>query len=467
MKTYRNAASKTGRFVFYLALMAGGAIFGAMSGVFVETAEAADEKHILNDSTGGDCSQIGIWSAQELTCTVTTDTLYEIYIDSDGITLDGNGHTLTGAGVHENNDAITVTGRTGVTVKNFILQHFNYGIHLISSHNSTVTNNISTANEAAGISLSHATGNTITGNTISNVNSDTGICIGYASSNNHLSANTITDADRGIYLHDLSNSNTITENTMSRNLNALTLYDSDSYNTITGNILTGNATAVHLHRSSNYNILSGNTISDNDSGLYMSDGASFNQVYQNNFINNSNQALVSGGSGNEFHLPFPAGGNYWSDYDTPDESCNDLDSDGNCDSPRFFNGGQDDLPAINQNAWVCTTPVLSLDLPGAAYWDNFADFQNQQLSIDWRITNNGGVVVRGLDLIANYHSGGVVTTSQLPISIGNLAANGGSKTVTVKSHVPVGLGSFRSTVFIEAEDSCGTSYYFPGRPPEV
>lgn len=322
-------------------------MFGCISDVAVKTAEAGEQKYIRNDSTGGDCTQIGIWNAENLTCTLTADYTHQIIIDSDGITLDGNGHSLTGSSTHENNDAVTVTRHNGITIKNFVLQNFNYGIHLDDARGNTVANNVSISNEAAGISLRNATNNTLTGNRISNNNSDTGICLGYGSSNNILSSNTTTDAHRGIYLHDLSNSNTITENTLSHNLNALTLYDSDSNNTITGNILTENTMAIYLHGKSNNNILSSNMISNNDSGLYLSDGASFNQVYQNKFLNNSNyQVSVSGGGGNLFHLPFPAGGNYWSDYDTPAESCDDLNSDGICDDPYLFNSGQDSLPVV-------------------------------------------------------------------------------------------------------------------------
>jgi len=345
VKTCCKASSMTGRFVLIVAILAGGAMFGCNPDVALETAE---QKYVRNDSTGGDCTQIGIWNAENLTCTLTADYTYRIIIDSDGIILDGNGHSLTGAGTNENNDAITVTRHNGITIKNFVLQNFSYGIHLDDAHGNIVANNVSVSNEGAGISLRNATNNTLTGNRISNNNSDTGICIGYSSSNNIISSNSTTDADRGIYLHDFSNGNTITGNTLSRNLNALTLYDSDSNNTITDNILTENTMAIFLHGNSNNNILNSNTISNNGIGLYLSDGASYNQVYKNKFLNNSNfQVSVSGGVDNLFHLPYSTVGNYWSDYDTPAESCNDLHSDGICDDPYLFNGGQDNLPATS------------------------------------------------------------------------------------------------------------------------
>lgn len=54
-------------------------------------------KFIKDNATGGDCSTIGIWDSSTKTCTLTKDLNETIQIDSDGITVDGNGHTSTGS----------------------------------------------------------------------------------------------------------------------------------------------------------------------------------------------------------------------------------------------------------------------------------------------------------------------------------------------------------------------------------
>ena len=74
---------------------------------------------IVNDTTGGDCTQIGIWDAATKTCTMTTD-IYEpnfswvpgfqwpewISLDS-GVTLDGNGHLVQNGNLyHPANHAV-------------------------------------------------------------------------------------------------------------------------------------------------------------------------------------------------------------------------------------------------------------------------------------------------------------------------------------------------------------------------
>ena len=79
--------------VFFVAL-----VFALASSFFATPAGVqAAEWHIQDNATGGDCSSIGTWDAQTKTCTLTQDLSQGIIIDSDNITLDGNGRTVTGA----------------------------------------------------------------------------------------------------------------------------------------------------------------------------------------------------------------------------------------------------------------------------------------------------------------------------------------------------------------------------------
>ena len=100
-----------------------------------------------------------------------------------------------------------------------------------------------------------------------------------------------------------------------------------------------------------------NTLSNNYFGLTLFQSTG-NTVYNNNFI--SNAQTYANWSGNIFNLAAPTGGNYWSDFDTPEEGCNDLNGDGFCDAPyNFCCSGQDNLPLTTQ-ATVVPEPVSSI-----------------------------------------------------------------------------------------------------------
>ncbi len=100
-----------------------------------------------------------------MTCKLNTDLTETIQIDSDGITLDGDGRTstgsITGSGVY-------LPGRTGVTVKNINIKNFTNGILL---DNNSINNNVSgnnASNNDGGIYLDNSSNNTLSGNNISN-----------------------------------------------------------------------------------------------------------------------------------------------------------------------------------------------------------------------------------------------------------------------------------------------------------
>jgi parallel beta-helix repeat protein len=136
------------------------------------------------------------------------------------------------------------------------------------------------------------------------------------------------------------------------------------YVTVKNCVVSGFWNGIYLGSSSS-NTLTNNTANDNNYGIYI-DRSIGNEVYNNNFINNTTQAYVYGGSGNKFYLDKPDGGNYWSDWTSPNN-----DGDGFVDSPYVFTVGQDNLPWVLQDGWknpVVLTQVLigmvkELDLP--------------------------------------------------------------------------------------------------------
>jgi hypothetical protein len=113
--------------------------------VFIQPGKST--KFIKDDATGGDCSSIGIWDSATKTCTLTTDLNETIQIDDDGITLDGNGHTLTGS---YTGGGVYFYKKTEITVKNLNIKNFGAGIYLRESNNNTISN-INNSDNSYGI----------------------------------------------------------------------------------------------------------------------------------------------------------------------------------------------------------------------------------------------------------------------------------------------------------------------------
>jgi parallel beta-helix repeat protein len=67
---------------------------------------------------------------EDLTCVGTA-----LVIGADGITLDLNGHTITGSGTGE---GVLISGRSGLTVKNGTISNFASGVRILDSSNVTI-----------------------------------------------------------------------------------------------------------------------------------------------------------------------------------------------------------------------------------------------------------------------------------------------------------------------------------------
>jgi len=272
---------------------------------FIQT--QASTKFVKDDTTGGDCSSIGIWDLLTKTCTLTTNVYETIQIDSNGITLDGNGYTIIGTGAgYYRYSSVYLSSRTGVTIKNLNVTKFTVGIHLSDSSNNTLIGN-TVYDNSSGIRLIRASS-------------------AWYSSNNTLIGNTVSNNSYGIEINSSSDS------------------------TFRDNTVRNNSYGIYL-TSSARNTFTNNTVSNNSYGVYFQYTNNIQTFYNNNFQNNTIQAKVSGGSGNVFNLAAPIGGNYWSDYDTLVEGCSDANSDSFCDSPYVFTGGQDNLPWVRQDGW--------------------------------------------------------------------------------------------------------------------
>ena len=206
---------------------------------------------------GGDCNTIGVWDAKRLKCTLKFDIIGNIEITGDGITLDGAQHTLTGDGT---GTGVLLVGRTGVTVKNVIVENFHTGIFLDESDGNTLTRNTANSN-VVGIRID-SNSNTLTGNT-ANSNDIVGIGLTNGATGNTLTGNTANSNDfNGIGLDEGSNSNTLTSNTANSNdVNGIVIFTDNNIlqkNTASFNLFNGFRLSFDINTT-----LKGNTANSN------------------------------------------------------------------------------------------------------------------------------------------------------------------------------------------------------------
>lgn len=182
--------------------------------VFIQPRKST--KFINDNASGGDCQTIGIWDASSRTCTLTVDVNEAVEIDSDNLTLNGNGHVITGT--NNNWSGIYLPGRKNVTITNLTLTSFSYGIVLSNARNITIQNCTITNNSNYGIQtqsgLGYTDGVLIANNTISN-NGGTGIWATWAY-HTVVRNNTISN-NRGYGVSTSTQGTTITDNVIQDN----------------------------------------------------------------------------------------------------------------------------------------------------------------------------------------------------------------------------------------------------------
>lgn len=269
-----------------------------------------------------------------------------INIQSNNVTFDGNGYTITGKGT---GTGIYLNKRTGVILRNLNIRNFQNGIYLTDSENNYMTNNTADSNKRSGILLWQSRNNFLANNTATS-NNENGIYL-WHSDNNDLVSNTVaSNSEKGIYLWHSNN------------------------NELTNNIAALNGIGIYLWHSNNNNLVN-NTASLNLFGIYL--WHSSNMIY-NNYFNNSNnyEILRSPSRWNITKTPGMnviggpnLGGNAWANPAGTgfSQTCIDGDSDGICDSPYvLFIKNIDDLPlafrttAQTPTATVTSTPTATV-----------------------------------------------------------------------------------------------------------
>jgi len=252
-----------------------------------------------------------------------------IVVEKDNVVVDGKGYTLQGTGTDH---GIELTDRKNVTVKNFVINHFEIGIYIYDysePRNNTISANIITHN-TYGLYIEHAHNNTIFGNTITN--NEYGIFLLESRfnilENNNLNNNNYSFfIDNTNFVNDVDTSNLVDDKPMIywvnqqdrtvpsesgyvalincknitiRNLNIENnghgiLLASTTDSTIAYNTLTKNENGIWLKNSSN-NTVSWNIITNNEWGIRIQGGypayAPNNKVYGNTIENNNEYGII-------------------------------------------------------------------------------------------------------------------------------------------------------------------------------
>ncbi|MDO8726877.1 MAG: NosD domain-containing protein [Candidatus Methanoperedens sp.] len=281
----------------------------------------AGAKSISDDATGGDCTSFGTWDTANKTCTITSDLADGMLIDSDGITLDGSGHNVTGRienFVYEGDPgcSICLGNRTGVTIKNLYIKDV---VTLSNSSYNNITNTVNGGiivgggeiainEELGGGSNNYFIENTIIGTIkfgagaarnylIDNI-IDGNINIGPASPHNYFKNSTVNG---DIYISSSSGNNAFIDNSIRGKIHVdLSSGQNISGNTIYDDITLWNGNAIILNNKiflGNISIGSGSPVDIrgniiSSGGIYVDPGMvrAFANIIDNT-INSSNTGI--------------------------------------------------------------------------------------------------------------------------------------------------------------------------------
>jgi parallel beta-helix repeat protein len=186
-----------------------------------------------------------------------------LVVGADGITVNLNGHTITGPG---SGVGISVSNRTGVVIVGGTVKGFLVGVQLVNSTAVVVTENRFTGNQDA-VFLVGSSGSTIKEN-VAWQNSRVGVMLrpsGVRNSTQNLVAeNTLTDNTNGIILVETSTGNVLRENMISGSTNAgINVNGGVSANVIQENAFIGNAAAIRLNLGATGLLPTGNSFIEN------------------------------------------------------------------------------------------------------------------------------------------------------------------------------------------------------------
>ncbi len=229
-------------------------------------------------------------------------------VGADNITLDLNGHTITGEPLSADR-GILVSGRNGITIKNGTITGFSQGVQLGHADNNVIQDIISQNNTANGIHIiSDSDHNLIDGCTFTG-NGDCGISIDGSegvlpSKNNTVQNCTISNNPDGINAY-YSVGNSLVGNTINKfSGSGIFLKYSESNHVLFNRVSNDGVSigqGIHLDDTCSFNVIQGNNISSCNVAGIMSDGidSEDNLVQGNNISNCGGVGIEINGTQNE------------------------------------------------------------------------------------------------------------------------------------------------------------------------
>ncbi|MHB1326355.1 MAG: glycoside hydrolase family 26 protein [Thermoleophilia bacterium] len=104
-------------------------------------------------------------------------------------------------------------------------------------------------------------------------------------------------------------------------------------------------------------------------------------------------------------------------------------------------------------------PALSLG-SATSFWSDYADYIARQLSVSYTLSNSAGIDAVSVQIVSVTNTNGVILSSTLPMSVGDIAVTGSTQ-IRLLYTVPPGVTSFRSAPRVTARDTYGNNYSYP------
>jgi parallel beta-helix repeat protein len=233
---------------------------------------------------------------------ITTDTVLDsdltcpaegIVIGADNITLDLNGHTLTGPGLtctvcgpfDSVPDGVRVERRNGVTIKNGYIAGFVFGIRLVDADSNVVDQVVTTNSTFNGISLFADSDNNLVTHCTSSDNGAFGVIINSGSDGNLVEHCLLAGNSTGLFVGGGGGGAPSFGNRVEHN-----------------GVRNNSSLGIHV-RNADANVLEYNVVETNDSGIVISEGADRNLARQNIVNDNSRSGLLLPAPSTDFPEP--------------------------------------------------------------------------------------------------------------------------------------------------------------------
>ncbi|HWQ19631.1 MAG TPA: NosD domain-containing protein [Methanotrichaceae archaeon] len=254
----------------------------------------------------------------------------------DGIQVISNGNSILNSTADNNEYAgIALDDSSNNTLSgNTVYSNGDAGIELDQSDGNAIRSNVARDNGDAGIEVSKSGQNVIVDNLAFN-NSNDGIEL-LSSINNTIKLNRADRNKDGICLEVDSRKNIVSHNSASQSQVTGIQIRSSNENFISDNNISGCHDAVFLE-SSYENIITNNIAMNNRIGISINYYSADNRVYGNILDHNLDYNAYDESGQNQWDDG--RSGNFYGDYSSPAQVCQDKDGDGACDAAHSIQGG--------------------------------------------------------------------------------------------------------------------------------